>query len=77
LKQQEKKRNKNNQHYSKNNEAQIIIRKPEEFVEKLKKSHYSGPQHVVNDTLKLPSYLDNLPYVEGEIINFLVKFAQV
>ncbi|XP_029346394.1 uncharacterized protein LOC100574055 isoform X2 [Acyrthosiphon pisum] len=64
LKQQEKKKNMNNKHYSKNEEKQSIISKLVEFVQHPEKPQYNG--HVVNSTLKLPSYLDNLPYVEGQ-----------
>ncbi|XP_060860797.1 eukaryotic translation initiation factor 4 gamma 3-like [Metopolophium dirhodum] len=67
LKQQKTKENENNIHYSKTEEEKHIISKPE--VQQPKETQNNGIQHeplVKDAALKLPSYLDNLPYTEGQ-----------
>ncbi|XP_008179446.1 eukaryotic translation initiation factor 4 gamma 3 isoform X2 [Acyrthosiphon pisum] len=70
LKQQENKENENNNHNSsKNEEEESIIPKPEELLQQPEETQNNGLQHktVVEDAApKLPSYLDNLPYAEGQ-----------
>ncbi|KAL4089885.1 hypothetical protein QTP88_024825 [Uroleucon formosanum] len=69
LKQQENKENENNNHNSKNEEKESIIPKPEEVLQQPEETQNNGIQHkpVVEDAApKLPSYLDNLPYAEGQ-----------
>eukprot|EP00102_Acyrthosiphon_pisum_P012308 XP_008181407.2 PREDICTED: eukaryotic translation initiation factor 4 gamma 3-like [Acyrthosiphon pisum] len=61
--------NENNNHYSKTEEEKRIIPKVEELVQQPKETQDNGIQHepVLDDAaLKLPSYLNNLPYAEGQ-----------
>jgi len=42
------------------------LKNKEKEIPKLKETQYNGLKHVVaNGAAKFPSYLDNLPYVEG------------
>ncbi|XP_022171727.1 eukaryotic translation initiation factor 4 gamma 3-like isoform X2 [Myzus persicae] len=69
LKHQENKENENNNHNSKNEEEESIIPKAEELSLQPEETQNNGIKHepiVENAAPKLPSYLDNLPYAEGQ-----------
>ncbi|KAL5235291.1 hypothetical protein ACI65C_002701 [Semiaphis heraclei] len=68
-KKQENKENENNNHNSKNEEEEIIIPKQEELLQQPEETQNNGIKHeplVEQAAPKLPSYLDNLPYAEGQ-----------
>lgn len=67
VKQQENKENENNNHNSKN-EEESIISKPEELLQQPEEIQNNGHKHepVENAAPKLPSYLEKLPYAEGQ-----------
>ncbi|XP_060849935.1 eukaryotic translation initiation factor 4 gamma 3-like isoform X2 [Rhopalosiphum padi] len=69
VKQQENKENENNNHNSKNEEEEeSVISKPEELLQQPEEIQNNGLKHepVENAAPKLPSYLEKLPYAEGQ-----------
>ncbi|KAF0731490.1 eukaryotic translation initiation factor 4 gamma 3-like, partial [Aphis craccivora] len=68
IKQQENKENENNYHNSKNEEEESVIPKLEELPQQPEEIQNNGVKHepVENSTPNLPSYLEKLPYAEGQ-----------
>lgn len=79
LKQPENKDIKNNNHKFENEEKKRIILKPGELLQQSEETQKTIIQHepvIENTASKLHSYLENLPYAEGQFI-FLLMFTQV
>lgn len=75
--QQENKENETDNHNSKIKEEESI-QKPEDVPQEPQETQNNGIQHEVVEDIapKLPSYLDNLPYAEGIILDIPYMFIK-